>query len=512
MLRNFLTVRLKSLRNKTSNNPLLFQLVCPPINQQLHCSSQLNKRKTVLDSDFVSRIMSSSDNPPNSSSQPKAGTARDDRDDDVQIVAEIPRGRLEPKSGKALYHPQNPLVRRHLDFTPLGHEYLQKGMKPETHFTVMSYNVLAQELLHQHGYLYKQNHPDSLHWSGRFSRFIREIHYLKPDILCLQEVQEDHFDSFFKTALANLGYVGTYKQRTGDKCDGCAMFWQESKLKLLEQTTVEFYQPGVSVLDKDNIALVSRLQLAGRQVVVATTHLVYNPKRSDIRLAQVQLLLAELDRVSHCIVEGTAQHHPVVLTGDFNFDTGSCVYHLITSGELRYDCLSKPRLKNCSGRSSPPLGSKLVPSRLGITDCCQHASVLTDRSDYKEGDRSVEVVNRELNMLGLYHSERRANDAKKMTNGEHQFGTGVLKHNLHLKSAYQHRQFNRPEATTHQDEWITVDYIFYSQIPEAFSTRSLKLLSTWRLPTVDECNVMGAIPNFDSPSDHLPILADFLLS
>jgi protein angel len=34
-------------------------------------------------------------------------------------------------------------------------------------------------------------------------------------------------------------------------------------------------------------------------VVVATTHLLYNPRRSDVRLAQVQLLLAEIDRLAY---------------------------------------------------------------------------------------------------------------------------------------------------------------------------------------------------------------------
>ena len=33
-------------------------------------------------------------------------------------------------------------------------------------------------------------------------------------------------------------------------------------------------------------------------ILVATTHLLYNPKRTDIRLAQSALLLAELDRVA----------------------------------------------------------------------------------------------------------------------------------------------------------------------------------------------------------------------
>lgn len=78
-----------------------------------------------------------------------------------------------------------------------------------------------------------------------------------------------------------------FKQRTGDKCDGCAVFWNIRRIKLLEETSVEFYQPSVPLLDRDNIALILRLSIDGHQVVVSTTHLLYNPRRNDVRLAQV---------------------------------------------------------------------------------------------------------------------------------------------------------------------------------------------------------------------------------
>jgi protein angel len=62
---------------------------------------------------------------------------------------------------------------------------------------------------------------------------------------------------------------------------------------------VEFYQPELPILNRDNIGvmvkLVPRAQ-AGAPIVVATTHLLYNPKRTDVRLAQIQVFLAEIDR------------------------------------------------------------------------------------------------------------------------------------------------------------------------------------------------------------------------
>lgn len=44
-----------------------------------------------------------------------------------------------------------------------------------TCFTVMSYNVLAQELLTQHPYLYRLHNPQALQWEVRWSNLMQEI-------------------------------------------------------------------------------------------------------------------------------------------------------------------------------------------------------------------------------------------------------------------------------------------------------------------------------------------------
>ena len=67
---------------------------------------------------------------------------------------------------------------------------------------------------------------DVLEWENRFIRLLQEIKQYNCDILCLQEVQNDHFDTHFKCSLEMLGYDGIYKKRTGDKQDGCAIFFK----------------------------------------------------------------------------------------------------------------------------------------------------------------------------------------------------------------------------------------------------------------------------------------------
>ena len=62
---------------------------------------------------------------------------------------------------------------------------------------------------------------------------------------------------------------------------------------------MDFYNRDVMCLDRDNIGLLAKLSAKTRdanannvEFVVATTHLLYNPKREDVRLAQLVVLLA----------------------------------------------------------------------------------------------------------------------------------------------------------------------------------------------------------------------------
>lgn len=98
------------------------------------------------------------------------------------------------------------------------------------------------------------------------------------------------------------GYKYVYKKRTNDYVDGVAVYYKANLFELEDQSSVEFYQPGVSVLDRDNVGVVLRLRLKKsprNAIVVATTHLLYNQRRSDVKLAQTQLMLAEIDRLAY---------------------------------------------------------------------------------------------------------------------------------------------------------------------------------------------------------------------
>jgi len=83
------------------------------------------------------------------------------------------------------------------------------------------------------------------------------------------------------------------------------------------------------------------------------------------------------------------------------------------------------------------------------------------------------------------------------------FSSGTLTHPFNMHSVYTHKGAHcEKEATTHQDEWVTVDYIFYSNIQP---------LKKYALPTVSQCAALPRIPNFIVGSDHLCLGATFQL-
>lgn len=87
----------------------------------------------------------------------------------------------------------------------------------------------------------------------------------------------------------------------------------------------------------------------------------------------------------------------------------------------------------------------------------------------------------------------------------------MLRHTFNFKSVYHH--LNENYVSTHQNEWILVDYIFYSDDTEnTKNSTELKLMGYLSLPTAEECeSIKVKIPNTTSGSDHLHLFAQFKL-
>ena len=81
----------------------------------------------------------------------------------------------------------------------------------------------------------------ALSWNFRKGQILRELAGYGADVLCLQEVQADHFESFLYPQLSAMGYEGLYKQKTREalgprgRIDGCALFFKVAKFELKEK-------------------------------------------------------------------------------------------------------------------------------------------------------------------------------------------------------------------------------------------------------------------------------------
>lgn len=64
-------------------------------------------------------------------------------------------------------------------------------------------------------------------------------------ILCFQEVQATHLQSFY-SKFEEIGYYGIFKQKTGHRQDGCAIYFKKSLFDLKEHISVSLYSTFIS--------------------------------------------------------------------------------------------------------------------------------------------------------------------------------------------------------------------------------------------------------------------------
>ncbi|KAK3578525.1 hypothetical protein CHS0354_007781 [Potamilus streckersoni] len=433
-------------------------------------------------------------------------------------------------------------------------------------FTIMSYNVLAQHLLEDNMNLYTHCSQSSLDWKHRKRRLKEEFQKHNLDIICLQEVQDDHYQEFFLPELSKLGYDGVYKRRTGDKKDGCATFYKTHKFIVQDFIPVEYYRPnGGFILDRDNVALIVKLRpktddlIANDCLCVANTHLLFNPRQGGIKLAQLAILLAEMDKHmydqnfgKHCSLYG-----PAIICGDFNSEPFSDLYNFVVRGNLKYEGLLARLIsgqKEGNRGNNRTLTKDLIPKEVGISDHCQYLRVIHERimgqhtksspsasveqkiSDSNRGQKQELVTYRTYDD-GRHHTYQSAPISKQHENSPSSFmfgsrssqiihsfpqdynvpqNSGYLSHGLKLQSVYTHEVqrngWSIPEVTTHHRlADCTVDYIFYGGLKRD-EERKLTLLERYSLPTSRDLDSCGSLPNKTMPSDHLPLIAKFLLS
>ncbi|KAL6501927.1 hypothetical protein OROGR_027060 [Orobanche gracilis] len=256
-------------------------------------------------------------------------------------------------------------------------EYGKPGLPSRCgRFTILSYNILADYLATDHYHkLYFHIPRYIMDWNWRKKNIIFELGLWSADILCFQEV--DRFQDL-EAELRPRGYTGIWKMRTGDPADGCAIFWRILRFKLLHEESIEYNKLGL----RDNVAQIcvfeylnwhhnsdvastlptSDSSACSDRIVVCNIHVLFNPKRGDVKLGQIRVLLDKAHAVSKLWNDA-----PVVICGDFNCTPKSPMYNFISEQQLDLSTLARDKV---SGQAS----AEIRPTRPAYPDFRAQAS------------------------------------------------------------------------------------------------------------------------------------------
>lgn len=340
-------------------------------------------------------------------------------------------------------------------FIPLEQrEIFSVGKSEGFKFRLVSYNILAQ------AYVKREQFPHSpsacRKWKTRSQAILNLLKSLGADICCLQEV--DEYDSFYKENMDSHGYDSIYLQRTGKKPDGCGIFFKNNIAELVLEEKIDYNDLVEIVQDdaltggeKDTNTEATEKDMAGNcgdsndprirlkrdcvgimvafrlkdpshhVVIVANTHLYWDPNWADVKLAQAKYLLSRLAQFKTTVSKNFECSPSVVVAGDFNSTPGDKVYEYLTSG-------------------TSPTGE--------LPDCVEDVPIAL---------RSVYATVRGEPLFTNY----------------------------------------TPGFTG------TLDYIFLS------TSSVITPVSYLELPDPDSKDIVGGLPNYHHPSDHLPIGVEF---
>lgn len=219
--------------------------------------------------------------------------------------------------------------------------------EPLDGFKVLSYNILADFLCMDVWFPWTTE--ETRRWKkGRREKIVDDIRRLNSDLICIQEVQRDHYKDYLEGQLESLGYTTYYTMKTAKwkmkqrhKNDiGNLIGWKAERWKKLDTGTIKLVEifrrcESCALRKRYGLAQVAPwalLQFANsnHRVLLCSTHICADWKNHDVQLMQTSFLLEQL----HMTLRGPAKGAALVLAGDFNSTPNTLVYKLIAEGAV----------------------------------------------------------------------------------------------------------------------------------------------------------------------------------
>ncbi|ORY70961.1 Endonuclease/exonuclease/phosphatase [Pseudomassariella vexata] len=360
---------------------------------------------------------------------------------------------------------------------------------------ILSWNTLCDKYATSQQYGYTPSL--ALHWEHRRDSIVAELRERDADILCLQEVAGDAYDSFFAPELAKNDYRGVYWPKTRvshmrDKTeqglvDGCAIFYKNTKYILLDRQLVDFRNQAINrpdfkatedvfnrVMPKDHIGVFCFFEsrTTGARFIVVNAHLCWEGHLADVKAVQTGILMEHVTKMS----ERYTRKPPVSIS--------------------EKKLIRSPETDEVTELSPEDYTEPLMPSQdyrnnteIPLFVCGDYNSVL-DSSVYELLDKG---------RVSSEHPELKGHNYGNFTRDG-------ISHPFSLRSAYSHvyrTQEDLPFTNYTPTYTGVIDYIWYS-------TNSLEAIELLGRPDQEYLSRVPGFPNWHFPSDHIHIMADFI--
>lgn len=360
---------------------------------------------------------------------------------------------------------------------------------------------------------------------------------VKPELFCLQELDKY---SEFAESLEDYNYDSIYKKRTGKRKDGCAIFYNKDIMKLLKYHVVEFNRSDESclpllsdrlvqlnatleeiqkqtpskiflnlsedgksiickkeenqilhvdeIMDRDNVAIIGLFQLCSdpsKIFCVATTHLLFNPKRGDIKFLQIDLLLHEIFAFLNQN-NFSPTDIPIIVCGDYNSSQYSDIYNYMNGNHITITPQNPYWRYEVGGIAN---------------DHKKYETIIVNSIEELEMKINQEVKGN--NLFKYYENLQKHVRYYYSPTGTEIPQNYVFKHPFLFSSAYA-KHGGEPFCTTsHKMARETVDYLWFTNIA------CNEVLSITHLPEEEFVDRKVVIPHRFHPSDHFMLAGDF---
>ncbi|KAI3388354.1 hypothetical protein SNEBB_007969 [Seison nebaliae] len=361
--------------------------------------------------------------------------------------------------------------------------------------------------------LYQEVPKNQLEWENRWKLIKKILTSSHADIICLQEINHVHCEEYFKKFFESKNYSFVYQRRATreidsvpvDNEDGVLIAWKRKRFELKTKTSFHYYKPEIhEIFCRYNAAVIVYLEdkETKSNFLIGTTHLLFSPRSSARKFAQLLYFLHELQRFRD---EQKSLNVYTIICGDFNCTHTSNMMRLLIDSDV--DLTDGYYWEAISGQHkskkfiTTPL-FKDLPIKFSKYIYTLNNNEITTTSTISEleGDLTLSKIKRSRRNLKKRSVEEEEKEKEEKESNE------VMKysHSFNFKSVYQfmvHDDDMKFSATFNYNP-VIIDHILYDE-------QLLICEKSIDLPKGKDVTFDFHMPNNETGSDHYPVGGEF---